>query len=316
MLSVLHASTAERHWASGSCIRIETTPPSPARARDDRTQDLKVKAVAVVDDGAVQGRLTITPSRGTFTPSKLSLPGTLKAVVPSGAKAARADLELRSKRGIGRRTIEVLARADVLWYLELTHVAKTVLPDDVGNGEGEASFFLDIRVDPSAASGAGTKANPATAPLVFERTSFIWSGKAHALGVSRPFSGSLSELSTLDYSNPLWMLQLPSTDFMAADGWLDLTNRKLYLFIAAAGDDSGTGTFNLGPKTDCTFHRAKRTYKVYLVFDVAEDWTIRPGYCEDKIPYESSSGNGILTRGIRTWTWDLESDMRTYAAGG
>jgi hypothetical protein len=128
-----------------------------------------------------------------------------------------------------------------------------------------------------------------------------WQGSATALGITRPFSGSTSRLLSLDYTDPMWPLSLPGGDFLAGEGYIELPARKLYLFLVGVGDDSGAGTFNLGPITDCAYQHDPATNRIHLVLPLDDEYQIADGSCSDQIPFEGGGKKGIMTRGTRSW---------------
>ena len=110
LLAVMQAKFGERHWTSGRCIELQASPPEPRIARAGESLDVDVKAVSLRDQADIDGALTVTPVRGTTSPANARTPATLRITVAQGHADASAGLEVRSVRGIGRTTVDVLAR--------------------------------------------------------------------------------------------------------------------------------------------------------------------------------------------------------------
>jgi hypothetical protein len=114
IFAILHGQSALSHWSKGRCVRLETEEPLAPLVGE--ATDIDVSAVHEIDGADVTGSITVTPRLGTFDPLDADVPATIHVVPEEGARYARAEVELRSLRGIGRTDIYVPARG---YHVEL-----------------------------------------------------------------------------------------------------------------------------------------------------------------------------------------------------
>lgn len=198
------------------------------------------------------------------------------------------------------------------WSLTFTQSGTTTI-QEVGETQGTATFKIKFRGDvhefrPEAGD------EPMSLVLVpfsmQEAGTLTWTVTGTALGQPANDSGSTANRIDIDFTNPGWVFDLPDGDHLAGEGYFDLTAHKLYLFLLGHGDNSGYGTFNLGPTTNCVFHHDTTTNRVYLVFDLDDQFNIVDGSCDDKI--EDSEG-GMVTTSTRTWHFETTNPPKEDA---
>jgi hypothetical protein len=294
LLATKHAFAAQRYWSGGSCITLGIDPPNPRVEGGKRSIEVTVSATSVREGFEEEGKLTVTPSRGTFTPREGDMPLKIRVTVPDGAESATAKLEFRSVRGVGKRDLAVNASAPLEWQGTFLQEGRGLIPE-VGDATAHADLEFTLRAskDLSELSSPDPDGSRELVPLTLVSAGFEWYAQGSALGAKKTKTGSTSRIVDLDYSDPFWIATLPKGPYIAGEGMLDPVDRKLYVFLVAVGDYWSAGTFNLPPATSCQVERYSGTNQVFLVFDLDERFRVAVGSC--KSTYRGTGTGGGFT---------------------
>jgi hypothetical protein len=304
VLAARHGLAAERHWKSGACIMLEFEPPSPSVKNGTRTLEVTVSGLSMRDGATVsRGRLTVTPSAGTFAPTSGSLPLKIRVTVPDGAASAKAALEFRSVRGVGLRNLEVTSGTPREWTGQLFQDGTLGLAE-LGGGTGFSllAFTLRATEDVVRPTKVDPKAPPPTIPLTLESASYTWSVQGTVRNWQAVSGKSTENVIALPYTDPFWPFTLPDKDFVAGEGFIDPVQMRLYVFLVAMGDRNSAGTFNLAPDTNCPYFHDKSTNQIFLWFDLDDELGVADGECSDRIPGAESGGQLVMQR---TTSWHI-----------
>ena len=181
---------------------------------------------------------------------------------------------------------------------------------DVGTSQGTTTFSIRFQADLNQSGSEGGE----QIPFELESdASMSWSGTATAVGESQSFSGSTSNIITPNYSNPEWVSALPDGDCLAGEGYIDLSEKKLYLFLLGIGDRTGYGTFNLSPDTTCSYYHDQTTNRVYLVFPLDDEYKIADGSCGDRVSADTGGQGGMKIQSTRSWHFETRHVSDTQA---
>jgi hypothetical protein len=308
LLATKHAFAAQTYWSGGSCITLGVDPPNPRVEGSNRTIEVTVSAESVRDEVAEEGTLTVTPSRGTFSPRKGDMPLKIRVTVPEGATSATAKLEFRSVRGVGKRDLAVNASAPLEWHGTFLQEGPLEIPGVASvTGHADLEFTLRASKDLSELFSPDPDGSRELVPLTLVSAGFEWYAQGSALGAERTMTGSTSRIVDLDYSDPFWLSTLPTGAFIAGEGLVDPVDRKLYVFLVASGDYIGAGTFNIPPDTTCKVERytgETDVYQTFLVFDLDEQFRVSVGSCTST--YRATGTGGGFTA-IWTTHWVIST---------
>lgn len=304
LLATKHAFVAERYWSGGSCISLGIDPPNPRVEGGKRTTEVTVTAESVRDEIDAPGRLTVTPSRGTFSPRDGDTPLRIRVTVPDGATSATAKLEFRSVRGVGKRDLAVNASAPLEWHGTFLQQGPLEIPGVASaTGHADLEFTLRATKDLSELFSPDPDGSRELVPLTLVSAGYEWYAEGSALGAEKSFHGSTSRIVDLDYSDPFWLATLPQGAYIAGEGLVDPVDRKLYVFLVAVGDLTSAGTFNLPPDTTCAVERYTGTtdvYQTFLVFDLDEQYRVPVGSCTSTYRF-TGTGGGFTATWTTTW---------------
>lgn len=106
------------------------------------------------------------------------------------------------------------------------------------------------------------------------------------------------------------MVHLPAdTNLLAGEGWIDVKERRrLYLFLVGIGENSGTGTYNVG-EGDCPVYIDEPTHRVFFKLPIDKDFGVADGSCSDRT---MDGGSGYS--GTRSWKFKAVSPPDPKAA--
>ena len=109
LVSSLILNDAEKFWRSGACIDVTIQPSGdPQDLGGFETIDLAIAATSSQDQAPIVGTALPTVSAGTGTVAPTGptdLPSTIAYIAPSDASPSTVDVEVRSRRGIGRASM-------------------------------------------------------------------------------------------------------------------------------------------------------------------------------------------------------------------
>jgi hypothetical protein len=207
------------------------------------------------------------------------------------------------------------------WNLTFTQEGSTTIPG-VGTSQGTMTFNVRFRGDVHEfRQEAGDEPmSLVLVPFTLEEadSSLSWNITGTALGQTSTSASSTKNLVPIDFTTPTWILNLPDTSWFWGEGYVNMTEKKLYLFLAGEGGDpgflSGGGTFNIGSPTDCSYYLDSVTNRAYFVFDLDEQFNIAKGSCSDQIHCTINGVDKICTTDTRTWTFTTSSPPDPNAA--
>lgn len=296
VLATRHGMSAASNWDSGACISLEFDPLSPRVAEGEKSTTVTVSGTSNRDKAEVKGDLTVTPSRGTFSPTKGALPLAIEVRLPDGKPSAVAKLETRSVRGVGRRTLEVFGGAQLVFDGQLVASgAGSVGP--IGSGGGTRTIKFRLKSTEEVRPGEVPASGGPLVPLTLEWASFSWKGAGSALGQTGSQSGRTETIVHVDYSKEFWWGYLPEGEWIAGEGYLDPETMQLYLFLAAGSKWVGGGTYAIPPQTTCPTYRSKVTYQTFLLLDLNNSFGVTPGRCSSTF-----DGGDIKAKEQMSWT--------------
>lgn len=270
-------------------------PSTKSLQVDERRKELRLSGLFGTDPGPSRRRVELS---GRAVEVTSWAPEEITAELPPGGASGEADVTVSAD---DRKGNEVQLTE---WSLTLRHSGTTVI-EGVGTSSGEYTFDVRFRTDVHdfrEEAGAEPMRKVLAVFALEDGASLTWNGTATALDQTLPFSGSTSNLKTLDYTNPAWPFTLPDGDLLAGEGYVDLDQRLLYLFLVGVGDDSGTGTYNLMDPTSCRNYHDLTTNRRYLVFPLDERFEIADGECSDAIVDEK-----LHYSGTRSWRFTTRS---------
>ncbi len=238
----------------------------------------------------------------------------ITCTLPKSSGGSQVDVEIIADDHEGNK-VQITE-----WTVKFTHEGHSEFKDkDTGevfaSSDGKYTFDVKFRADVHEyREEAGQEPmNKVIVPFEIEDDgSMSWSGTARFQDQTQPFSGTTSNLYDIDYTSPDWPGNLPQdTDLLAGEGYIDMNTKKLYLFLVGVGDDSGSGTYNLGTQTDCQYEHDQYTNRVYLVFNLDENFEIENNSCTDQI----TDQDGQFTyNGTRSWEFTTRSPPDKEAA--
>lgn len=238
----------------------------------------------------------------------------ITCTLPKSSGGSQVDVEITADDHEGNK-VQVTE-----WTVKFTHEGHSEFKDkDTGevfaSSDGKYTFDVKFRGDVhDYREEAGQEPmNKVIVPFeVEDDANMSWSGTARFQDQTQPFSGTTTNLYDIDYTDPSWPGNLPAdTDLLAGEGYIDMNTRKLYLFLVGVGDDSGSGTYNLGTQTDCRYEHDQYTNRVYLVFDLDENFEIENGSCTDQITDQEGQ---FTYSGTRSWEFTTRSPPDKDAA--
>jgi hypothetical protein len=300
---------AENLWLTANrCVEITATPEELDLDPGD-SKKVEVE-VTLKDDGgslAADIKAEVLEYRGEIAPEQAnSSPGekaNFTYTAPDDESPSSFSLDATTKAGKANKEVNV-NYPTIEWSGTFTMAGSSNIKD-VGSSQGTTTFTIRFQADfNKSKSDTGDRI-----PIPFELesdASMSWSGTATALGITKPFSGSTSNLITPNYAAPGWFLALPDADCLAGEGYVDLSEKKLYLFLLGIGDKTGYGTFNLSPNTTCSYHQDQATNQVYLVFPLDEDYQIADGSCGDKVSAETGGEGSMTIQSTRSWHFEAQ----------
>lgn len=306
---------AEENWLKANeCVQILITPEQLNLAPGESAEvECEVERIANGEEVnaffvALPGGPgdKIVPEQGRSSPDS---PITFTYTAPEDGSPGSFELGAGAKAGMAHRVVKVGSPL-LEWSGTFTMEGSATIPD-LGTSQATTTFTIRFQADlnqPPSEQG-DDDAQRVLIPFELEEdASMDWSGSATALGTSQSYSGSTSNLITPDYENPEWVFSLPAGDYLAGDGYIDLSEKKLYLFLIGMGDNQGAGTFNLSPATNCSYYHDTATNRVYMVFPLDEEYRIADGSCSDQV-----SGD-LTAQSIRSW--QFTTSFVTAGGGG
>ena len=149
LLSEKIVAAAEKAWSSGRCVRLDATAtPGPKAVKPGSTSTILAPPRSRIDGSAVGGSVTAQLKAGgaTVNPSatKVKADATFIYTAPDEAgKGGTVTLEARSKRGVGKATLDFT-----------TAIAPTVtitgtVPYAFGSGFMKGTATIDLTMTPS-----------------------------------------------------------------------------------------------------------------------------------------------------------------------
>lgn len=165
LLSSLILHRAETFWRSGACIDVGVqSSVDPMQLEPFQTIDLAIDATSSEDGAAISGSAVAALGSGTgsVTPARSpSLPATIAFTAPGDGSPSRVDIEVRSRRGLGRAAIDLagLPSYAIDDALDMFRATGTKCGGPGGRWQ------LDLTADFSGASFTGTMSfelDPAT----------------------------------------------------------------------------------------------------------------------------------------------------------
>jgi hypothetical protein len=156
MASSLVLADVERFWRSGACIDVTIEPSGdPNDLGGFETIDLAVAATSSVDQASIVGTVVPAVSSGTGTVAPTAptdLPTTVAYTAPSDASPSSVEVEVRSRRGIGRASLSFTGPQGYIadGALDVFHASGS----KCGGPDGEWS--LDLSATFEGATFAGT----------------------------------------------------------------------------------------------------------------------------------------------------------------
>jgi hypothetical protein len=294
---------AEELWLTeNKCMEITVTPEE-LRLEPGDSEEVEVEVTLKADGESVEADIEAKAlgEGGQIDPEQANSSSGAKAkftyTAPDKGSPGSFSLDTTTKAGKAHKEVQVKI-PKIEWSGTFTMAGSSTIPD-VGTSQATTTFNIRFQADlnqPESDLGEHVKV-----PFSLESdASLSWSGTAAALGITQPFSGSTSNLIIPNYANPEWPLSLPDGDCLAGEGYVDLTEKKVYLFLLGIGDKTGYGTFNLSPNTTCSYHHDPATNQVYLVFPLDEEYKIAEGSCSDKISGEMS------IQSTRSWHFEAK----------
>lgn len=176
LVTSLVLNDAEEFWRSGACIDVTIQPSGdPKDLGGFETIDLAIAATSSQDQAPIVGTVLPTVSAGTGTVAPIDptdLPSTIAYTAPSDASPSTVDVEVRSRRGIGRASLAFTGPQSLLvdGKLEVLSAYGT----KCGGADGE--WTLDLTADFQGASFTGT--------LSFNLDPSTLSGAYHLVGTT------------------------------------------------------------------------------------------------------------------------------------
>jgi len=306
-LTLLSPGTAfaERLWLTANkCVEI-TVAPDEIRLAPGESETVEAEVTLNADGGSVAADIVaqVLGRGGEISPEKANSSSGATAdftyTAPDEGPAGSFSLEATSKAGKAYKALLVKSPR-IEWSGTFTTAGSSTI-QDVGSSQGTTTFTIRFQADLSlSAADVGD-----LIPFELESdASMSWTGTATALGIVQPFSGSTSSIVTPNYSNPDWFIALPEGNYLAGEGYVDLSEQKLHLFLLGIGDETGYGTFNLSPNSTCNYHHDLATNRVYLVFPLDEEFNIADGSCSDTVSSGSGGQGGMKIQSSRSWHFE------------
>jgi hypothetical protein len=300
---------AEENWQTNNkCVDFKITPEE-VRVAPGESTTVEVEVVLNDDGGSVAADITATPlgEGDQITPEKASSSAGALAnftyTAPDNGSSGSFSLEATSKAGKAHKEVNVNF-PKIEWSGTFTMAGSATIKD-VGTSQDTTTFTIRFQADFNESKSEGGDQVPIPFELESD-ASMSWSGTATALGITKPFSGSTSNLITPNYANPGWALSLPDANCLAGEGYVDLSEKKLYLFLLGIGDKTGYGSFNLSPNTTCSYHQDPATNQVYLVFPLDDEYKIADGSCSDKVSADTGGQGGMTIQSTRSWHFETQ----------
>jgi hypothetical protein len=165
MVSSLVLHRAESFWRSGACIDVDLqTSADPMQLEPLQTIDLAIDAASSEDGAAIAGSVIAVLASGTGSVApgmSPSLPATIAFTAPGDGSPSRVDIEVRSRRGLGRAGLDLAGQPSfaVDGALDMFRATGTKC-----GGPG-GPWRLDLSADFNGASFTGTMSfelDPAT----------------------------------------------------------------------------------------------------------------------------------------------------------
>ncbi|NMB75496.1 MAG: hypothetical protein GYA21_10260 [Myxococcales bacterium] len=277
----------------------------------EKDQEMKIGGIFGKDPGSDRRKVKLA---GQALEVKEWKEEEITCTLPKSSGGSQVDVEISADDHEGNK-VQITE-----WTVKFKHEGHSEMKDtDTGevfaSSDGTYTFDVKFRADVHEyREEAGQEPmNKVIVPFEIEDDgSMSWSGTARFKDQTEPFSGTTSNLYDIDYTDPAWPGNLPAdTDLLAGEGYIDMNTRKLYLFLVGVGDDSGSGTYNLGPQTDCQYEHDQYTNRVYLVFNLDENFEIENNSCTDQI----TDQDGQFTySGTRSWEFTTRSPPDKDAA--
>lgn len=213
----------EKFWRSGACVDVVVTPASdPNAVEGGEPIDLDITATAVADGSAITGTMEpVAAGAGTVSPGGPSaVPGVVTYTAPADASAGTVDVEVRSRRGIGRASIALAGPNGFVadGALDVFRATGT----KCGGADGDWSLSLTANLE--GASFTGTIAftlDPATL-----RGTYVLEGVTTGYGLTIPQRGT----------GAVWFVA-------GADG----AGQLVFEGVARAGGPSATKSLDVAP---------------------------------------------------------------------
>jgi hypothetical protein len=196
------------------------------------------------------------------------------------------------------------------WSVTLTHQASGEITG-LGQGQGSATFQLRFRADVHDFRHEAGEDPQHLAVVPFEiedGSSMTWLASGQALG--QPFTSAGSTAHVIHLVSPF---AAPDGDFLAGDGFVDLDQRQLHLFVFGIGDHGGWGTGTLFTSSQCPYEIDASTVKISFVLGLDDQFAVAAGACPDEFRATGSDG-GILSSGTRSWQLTTTSPPDPQAA--
>jgi len=303
---------AEENWQTDNkCVEIKVTPEE-IRLAPGESDTVEAEVTLKADGGSVAADLDPGVEGGQVSPEEtISSAGAAVSftyTAPDDGAPGSFWFNATSKAGKAYEVVSVRA-PKIEWSGTFTMAGSSTIKD-VGSSQATTTFTIRFQADLSQSDPGGEE----LIPFKLESdASMSWSGTATALGISQPFSGSTSTLITPNYANPEWVRSLPGGDGLAGEGYVDLSAKKLYLFLLGIGDETGYGTFNLSPNTTCSYYHDQTTNRVYFVFPLDEEYKIADGSCGDSIAADTGGEGSMKIQSTRSWHFDTHPASDTPA---
>lgn len=298
---------AENLWQTDNrCVEFKVTPEE-VRLKPGDSEDVEVELTLKADGGSISAEINAETSGagGQIDPEQANSSSGAAAnftyTAPDDGPPGSFSLDATTKAGIAHKVVQVKA-PKIEWSGTFTMAGSSTI-QDVGSSQGTTTFTIRFQADLNQ-SGSDTGEHVKVPFDLESDASMSWSGTAKALGQSQSFSGSTSNIITPNYANPEWFVALPDGDCLGGEGFVDLTEKKLYLLLFGIGDKTGYGTFNLSPNTTCSYYLDQMTNRVYLVFPLDDEFKIADGSCSDKVSADTGGEGSMTVQSTRSWHFD------------
>ncbi len=227
-LSSLVLHRAEAFWRSGACIDVELDPSADPQQLDPfQTIDLSVNAISSDDGASIEGSVgaSVAAGSGSVSPSASpTLPASFSLTASDDASPSTVEIEVRSRRGIGRASVEL---AGVQGYI-VDGVLDVFHAGGVKCGGAAGAWELDLTASFQGAAFTGSLTFELDPPSLTGR--FLLTGTTSGVGITVDQQGT-GDVSFVE----------------DADG----TARLVFDGVAWAGGPSETHSISLRPTEAC-----------------------------------------------------------------